>query len=124
MKFNWTIAAYGAAGIAAAYIAYKLYKDLVTNPFGKLSTILDEAAESSGLRTATAALMPNTLYITARSAFSKSQGLTDGGALPASLWPAYEDWINGQGPQGFTYGSANYPKPETPSILDSIFSSF
>ncbi len=77
----------------------------------------------------TAAIAENTpqiLYDKALIDYGHSLGYTTGIASmgPQLGWPSREDWYDGAGPAGFTYGSPNYPLAQEASWGSSILSAF
>ena len=102
-----------AYGVGLAFLAYVVYKIIEAVPTGaKVSAALDQAATDEGLQESQAQYGPQTLYDQARSDYAASIGwdLTGNGVLTVPGWPGYNEWVKGGiGPDGYTYGSDDYP---------------
>ncbi len=120
------IAPYVAIVAAVGFVLYWFDKKFnIGASITEVAKMADNAAENYGEQKAAATTSPEVEYDSARSAYAKlikwdiaTQGLT----IPG--WPTRPDWLNGDGPGGFTYGSPNYPGVPGASVIKAIESVF
>lgn len=120
IKFSPALAGYLAVGVATSIAAYFILKYLGLN-FGRVGEMADAAAEDYGQTKALAETGPGVLYAQARSDYAKFKGIH---FTQLTNWPSRTDWLEGDGPLGYTYGSPAYPEPQEPGIWTSITSVF
>lgn len=122
-KINASTAVNIAVGLVVIYVAYRIIK-AVDFGFDRTGAMLNQAAENYGAASASAANDPRTRYNAARSAYANKIGWPTTDILNLPGWPSYVDWVEGAGPDGYTYGSAKYPKVEDASLWGAITSVF
>lgn len=105
--------------IGGAFVILYLF-DKVRFGFSLGGEILDKAASTYGEQQAREAALPRELYNTARSDYMRATGTN----LSNVTWPNLVDWLDGDGPEGYTYGSARYPRVEDKGLLDALISVF
>ena len=110
-------APYIVLGVVGFIVWEKYFKD----PVGAASAALDTFATNAGQAGAVATYGPQTEYNKARSDYAASidwDFVTQG--MSVTGWPSESDWVGGAGPSGFTYGSANYPAVQQPTMAQSF----
>ena len=115
---TWIVLGQTALVAGVAWFGYKEYQKWFGGANGG---IVGQAATSAGYDVAVSATSPQLEYDQARQDYAKSLGMTGDLSSPPN-WPDNNNWIYyGAGPDGFTYGSAKYPKAPTPSLTESAF---
>lgn len=121
--------AVGLGTVTAVYLVYhwldKNFGGDIVGGIRRTSAMADQAAENYGAQQAAAANEPRTMYNAARSAYAQSIGWSiarQGYSIPN--WPTFDDWMDGEGPAGYTYGSSSYPVVDSGGIFGAILSVF
>lgn len=127
MKFNPVLAGYLAVGIATIAVVWYI-KDKFEFGAARIGKIADAAATDYGQQESAAETGPFGEWNHAREDYILSLGYhrgTDDYTIALDTkFPDIQSWENGEGPKGYLYGDAKYPKIEAPSVWTAFSNVF